>query len=101
MSRLRQTAIFGVVSVVFVTLSVESPLHADTIVGGFIHTNTTWTTAGNPYIAENSILIETGTTLTIEPDVEVRFAPLTGLVVASGELVARGTDSEPIRFTAN
>ena len=37
---------------------VTSRLQAATIVGGFINTNTTWTAAGNPYIAENSLLID-------------------------------------------
>ena len=40
-------------------------------------------------------------TLTIEPGAEVRFAPDRGLVVSSGQLIARGTETEKIHFHAN
>jgi parallel beta-helix repeat protein len=72
-----------------------------TTVGGFITTDTHWQAADSPFIASSSVLIDSGATLTIDPGVEVRFAPTTGLVVVDGTLSARGTSESPITFTAD
>jgi parallel beta-helix repeat protein len=84
-------------------LAFGSPLLA-TDVGGSIDTNTTWNLAASPYVATGGIVIEDDATLTIEPGVVVRFNPITGIVVGSGDgdgtLVARGTEESPIIFTS-
>ena len=73
---------------------------ADTIVGGIITTDTVWSASGNPYIAEQSVLVMNGAKLTIEPGVEVRFGPAIALSVADGALLAAGTQESNIVFTA-
>jgi len=73
---------------------------ADTSVGGQITSNTTWTKANSPYIVTSSVLVNQGVTLTIEPGVTVKFDSAKALQV-EGELIARGTEAEPIVFTSN
>ncbi len=70
-----------------------------TIVSGDITTNTTWTTAGSPYIVTSNIAVAVTATLTVEPGVEVQFQQYRALTV-NGTLIAVGTASQPISFTA-
>ncbi len=58
-----------------------------------------WNMAGSPYLIETDIFIPGGSTLTIDPGVEVRFAGHYQ-VYASGALKAIGTASAPITFHA-
>lgn len=71
---------------------------ASTIVGGIIDADTTWTKAGNPYEAMFIVTVVSDVTLTIEPGVEVRFAPNTRLSV-NGTLHAMGEAGNEILFT--
>ena len=73
---MRQRLIASVLlsSAIFLSIPVPHSI-GDTIVGGFITTDTVWDIGGSPYIAEQSILVMDGATLTIEPGVEVRFDP--------------------------
>jgi hypothetical protein len=74
---------------------------ADTVVGGYIYTDTTWTAAGSPYIvATQSVTVTQGVELTVNPGVTVRFNSGLKLSV-DGTLIARGTDADPIIFTSN
>lgn len=73
---------------------------AATIVGGVINTDTTWTLAGSPYDATSIVTVLSNVTLTIEPGVEVRFAPNTRLSV-NGTLHAVGSDGHEIIFTGS
>jgi parallel beta-helix repeat protein len=77
-----------------------------TDVGGLICTNTTWNLAGSPYIVKTGIVIGCNATLTIQPDVVVKFNQCLAIMVGSnalgkGTLVARGTAESPIIFTSN
>ncbi|HDY65641.1 MAG TPA: PEP-CTERM sorting domain-containing protein [Phycisphaerae bacterium] len=90
-----------VFAVVPVALILGTTAQADTNVGGMITTDTHWTAGNGPYIATQSILVTNGATLTIDPGVEIRFDLNRALSVVSGQLVARGTESEPITFTKN
>lgn len=74
---------------------------AQTIVGGIIYTNTTWTLAGSPYILQSqNIIVDPGITLTIDPGVNVKFAATRSIQI-DGTLRAIGTASQPITFTSN
>lgn len=71
---------------------------ANTIISGDITTDTTWTTAGNPYEVTGPVNVLAGVTLMVQPGVEVRFNNSTGLTV-HGRLLATGTAAAPIVFT--
>jgi len=77
-----------------------SGARADTPVSGPISANTTWTKANSPYIVTGTVLVEQGVTLTIEPGVVAKFDSAVGMRV-DGEIIAIGTESDSIRFTAN
>jgi len=54
----------------------------------------------SPYFVNNSILgIDAGAVLTIEPGVVIKFRDNAG-IISGGKIMARGTDAEPIVFTA-
>ncbi|MEQ8577537.1 MAG: NosD domain-containing protein [Balneola sp.] len=75
--------------------TVGANISAQTSISGNITTNTTWTTAGSPYVIVGSTTITNGDTLSIEDGVEVKFDNGTQLTV-SGALVGNG-----VTFTAN
>lgn len=60
----------------------------------------TWTLSGSPYIINNAITINNGTSLTIQAGVVVRFKSGTKLIV-NGSLFAIGTSSQYINFQAD
>ena len=65
-----------------------------------INTNTVWNTASSPYVITNNVILDQNVTLTIEPGVEVRLDPQISMQI-DGNLIAQGTESEKITFTAN
>lgn len=73
--------------------------HADTSITSNITATTTWNTAGGVYIIENSISINSGVTLTIDPGVIVKFKSSKSLTV-NGTLDAQGTSIANIYFTS-
>lgn len=76
---------------------------AETIVTANVLANTTWDAAGSPYVIEKqTVAVRFGSTLTIEPGVEVRFEPGRILTTDSGcSIVAVGAPDEEIVFTSN
>jgi hypothetical protein len=62
--------------------------------------NTVWTAAAGPRRVTGNIIIPVGATLTIEPGVQVSFAPGVGLQVNGGRLVAEGTPHRRISLSA-
>ncbi len=59
----------------------------------------TWNTAGVPYILRDNLSVANSGSLTIGPGVQVLFEQYAGLT-ANGPLIAEGTATQPITFTA-
>ena len=112
--------LFTILAFIVILFSLPSCIFAETFVSGEITQNTTWIKANSPYLVTGDITIRHSamnsngtalTTLTINPGVEVRFEPQTGLYVGKdipnnswgywGALSAVGTEAEPIIFTSN
>jgi hypothetical protein len=88
-------------------LFIVGTSQAQTVVGGGIYANTTWTAANSPYLLTQSLVIFPGKTLTIEPGTIVRVTAdqsfNTGNYIyleVRGTLNAIGTASNPITFTS-
>ena len=60
----------------------------------------TWTMAGSPYLVTNTISIQNGATLRIQPGVEVIFQGFYYFEI-SGSLIAIGSQVAPITFKMN
>ena len=86
---------------VVVVVAVSTPLLGDISVGGDITIDTHWTAGSGPYIVTQDIVVKDNATLLIDPGVEVLFNPERQLRVVSGALVARGSETEKIRFAPN
>lgn len=83
-----------------------SPVQGTTGVSGVVSSNTTWgPTSPQPeyqdtlFIITADVTVDEGTTLTIEAGVTLEFVANTFLQV-DGQLIARGTEDDPIRFTS-
>ncbi len=99
MMNLRRTVKLGVAGAIFLGL-MALPALADTNVSGTISTNTTWSSAGSPYIVTGDVTIATGVVLTIDPGVTVKFTTQKKLNIY-GKLYAVGTSGSQITFTSN
>lgn len=73
---------------------------SETIVSGFITSNTAWTLTESPFIVEDSVFVNSGVTLTIEPGVVVK-ANKEKAIQIDGELIAIGEPDNMITFTSN
>jgi hypothetical protein len=90
-----------------IVLFIIGTSHSQTVVGGGIYANTTWTAANSPYLLTQSLVIFPGKTLTIEPGTIVRVTAdqsfNTGNFIyleVRGTLNAIGTINSPITFTS-
>ena len=76
-------------------------LFSQTSVSGGIYQNTTWTTAGSPYIVTGSIVVFPGNTLTIQPGVEIKIDNQVNnniYIETRGTINCVGTDLLPIKI---
>jgi len=67
-----------------------------TLVGGVIEEDTTWTRADSPYLASETVELVGGAVLTIEPGVEVAFERGAALDAGEGVLIADGLGGDTI-----
>jgi parallel beta-helix repeat protein len=70
----------------------------DRMLRGELTGNSIWTKAMSPYVIAETVYVPTGVVLTVEAGTEVLVANGKSLVVA-GELLADGTESDPVVFT--
>ena len=89
--------IFSVFSFANITLF---PVVKATYVEGFITQDTIWTLVDSPFVISNETVVCSNATLTIEPEVEVRFGGFFNITV-EGRLIAEGVKSKTIKFTSN
>ena len=82
------------------SISQDAEASGPTAVSGPISSDTTWTQANSPYIVTGAVPVSEGVTLTIEPWVVVKFNSGASLQI-NGQLIARGTELDPITFTSN
>ncbi len=83
------------IAVVFTTTFLNAQTN---VAGGNISGN--WTLAGSPYYIQGSIRIPNDSTLTIEPGVKIFFQVSTYKLLVVGRLLAIGTITDTITFTA-
>ena len=86
--------------IAFVVLiaSLAPSVSPATEVAAEIDEDATWVAANSPYTVSEDVTVAAGATLTIESGVSVEFAAGTSLFI-QGELLVRGTESNPIVFT--
>jgi len=75
------------------------PVNA-TYVEGAITQDTVWTLVDSPYVVSKNVTVCPNATLTIEPEVKVKFGGKFSLIV-EGRLVAQGAKDKAITFTSN
>lgn len=101
-----KTVLLSIVTVLIVMSPMDSVLNAAsyvvdlTFVQGIISQDTTWALSGSPYVITGNVTVSNGTTLTIEPGVEIEFDGDFSLLV-NGSLWAVGTNDKWITFTSN
>ncbi|MFA5879856.1 MAG: right-handed parallel beta-helix repeat-containing protein [Candidatus Margulisiibacteriota bacterium] len=86
---------FGYTSFILTIVGKDDPTTS-----GNITVDTTWKKSQSPILIQSDVCVQNGATLTIEPGVEVRFLGAYALKIY-GTLIAKGTDTEKIAFTAN
>lgn len=84
---------------VFNFASKSSVIVNATYVEGLITQDTIWTLVDSPFVVSNDVTVYPNATLTIEPDVEVKFGGSFSLII-SGRLYANSAD-KTITFTSN
>ncbi len=78
------------------------PATTETINGGDITTNTTWTKDKVYLLNDGYVYVTNNATLTIEPGTVIRGTGKGTLIITRGaKLIAKGTLAEPIIFTSN
>jgi hypothetical protein len=76
------------------------PIAKATYIEGPIEQDTVWTLVDSPFVVSKDVIVNPNVTLTIEPEVEVKFGGNFSLTV-EGRLVAEGTQDRMIAFSSN
>ncbi|MBI2875792.1 MAG: right-handed parallel beta-helix repeat-containing protein, partial [Candidatus Tectomicrobia bacterium] len=97
-----------------VTTTRTALLMGTIVSGGSLAVDTTWSTAGGPYLITGDLSVNAGITLTVEPGVRVLFWALQDdqasgwwsnrselIINSGGTLTAVGTADDPIIFTSS
>lgn len=101
-SKLMKTALCAVLFFIGAFFVSASSASASTNVSGTIGTNTTWNTAGSPYIVTGTTTVSSGVTLTIDAGVTVKFQSGSSVFLSvSGNVDANGTSGSPVIMTSN
>lgn len=72
---------------------------SDCVLSGSITTNTVLTMDCSPYYVTDDVTIESGTSLTIEPGVEIQLVENASIFI-KGQIIAQGTINSPIIFSS-
>ena len=87
---------------ILAVLAMAAPALAQTDVTENISTNTTWDLGGSPYIVQGDIYVTSGSILTVDPGVIVKFGTDAKLKTHAGcSIGADGTVGNRILFTSN
>ncbi len=87
--------------VLLALMALSSSALAQTNVSGGITIDTDWTAAGSPYRVTGNVVVQTGSTLTIEPGVVVEVLDVNTEIEVRGTLTAVGTEVAPIVFRSD
>jgi hypothetical protein len=68
-----------------------------TVVGGLLTADSTWTSAGSPYVVPEDLIVPSGVTLTIEEGVTIQVESNRHLRVL-GTLLINGSEANPVRM---
>jgi len=97
MRKIKVIASFFILSLVMIVVYA----YADTEVSGLITEDTTWTLNNSPYVLVDKVGVDYQVILTVEPGVQVKSnAGPFYYIKVMGKIIAQGTSSNPIIFTA-
>lgn len=100
-NKMKLIIILAVILSAFVfPINLLFPAAKATYVEGEITKDTIWSLVDSPYVLCGNVTLRGGATLTIEPEVEVKFGGKFSLII-EGKLVAVGTSEKMIKFTSN
>lgn len=90
---------------VFLAISLfwvqPSGVFADTLVEGYVTSDTVWTKEGSPYIVRSGVIVDSGVTLILEPGTSFELDNDSASFRVSGNMVALGTEDEPVLIYSN
>ena len=83
------------------TIDVYLPIKSSTpLTSNFIEGDTHWTIDQSPIVITDTVILNQGSVLTIDPNVHLRFTP-TGRLTLRGQMRAVGAPDQPILFSAD